>query len=335
MEEEVIQSRKGSHCLNCERQLRNEEYCPDCGQLNTDRHISIWTLIQDFLGDYFSFDSKLFRTLVPLVRAPGKVPHDFVDGKRVRHIPPLRIFIFISFLFFFVLGQVVNMEEAYSSFSEGLVAGSDPTQLTVQEDKPMTDGGLASFSINESDSAKIAQFHKDRESYRSLLDLGVHPSEAIDSLEFELEGVKKIFVIQGGKIYQSDPNTIGSFYLGNLSILLLIIQPLFAFMLWLIYIRRRKRFRYIGHVVFSLYFHSWLLLIGILMLLLDHFFGDLNLEIWMLLLGIVYLFFSIKRFYEQSTAKSIFKTLLISGLYMMFLFPTVILLSTIISFFLF
>ena len=78
--------------------------CPNCGQKNTDFNISVKELAVDFFGDLFSFDAKFFNTIPPLIFRPGKVPKDYIDGKRVNHIPPLRIFIFLSFISFFLWG---------------------------------------------------------------------------------------------------------------------------------------------------------------------------------------------------------------------------------------
>ncbi|MEM9896389.1 MAG: DUF3667 domain-containing protein [Bacteroidota bacterium] len=62
--------------------------------------------VLDFLGDYFTFDSLIFRSVKPLIFMPGFLTLEFISGRRVSYIPPLRLFIFISILFFIVLGPV-------------------------------------------------------------------------------------------------------------------------------------------------------------------------------------------------------------------------------------
>ena len=69
--------------------------------------------ILDFLGDYFTFDSLIIRSVKPLLFNPGFLTKEFIAGRRVRYIPPLRVFIFISILFFLILGpleQTVEVE---------------------------------------------------------------------------------------------------------------------------------------------------------------------------------------------------------------------------------
>lgn len=62
--------------------------------------------ILDFLGDYFTFDSLIIRSVSPLMFNPGFLTNEFIAGRRVRYIPPLRMFIFISIVFFLILGPV-------------------------------------------------------------------------------------------------------------------------------------------------------------------------------------------------------------------------------------
>src|SRR3972149_2669450 len=109
-------SRKSGHCLNCSFPLRKDNnFCPACGQENWDRKVSMKVLLLDFLGDYFTFDSKLFRSIFPLLFKPGFLTNEFNSGKRVKYIPPLRMYIFISILFFFIAGITNNPSDKDSN----------------------------------------------------------------------------------------------------------------------------------------------------------------------------------------------------------------------------
>ncbi|MEO9872379.1 DUF3667 domain-containing protein [Ekhidna sp.] len=94
-------------CKNCEKKLDNEfKYCPSCGQEHKDKVVHFKQFILDFLGDYFTFDSLIIRSVKPLLIKPGFLTNEFIVGRRVRYIPPLRLFIFISIIFFLILGPV-------------------------------------------------------------------------------------------------------------------------------------------------------------------------------------------------------------------------------------
>ena len=94
-------------CKNCAKKLQEDfKYCPGCGQEHKDKVVHFKQFILDFLGDYFTFDSLIIRSVRPLLFNPGFLTNEFIDGRRVRYIPPLRMFIFISIIFFLVLGPL-------------------------------------------------------------------------------------------------------------------------------------------------------------------------------------------------------------------------------------
>lgn len=103
-------------CKNCGRKLESDyRFCPKCGQENKERVVQFKQFILDFLGDYFTYDSLILRSLKPLIFKPGFLTIEFIEGRRVRYIPPLRMFIFISILFFLVLGPIEQTVEIEKS----------------------------------------------------------------------------------------------------------------------------------------------------------------------------------------------------------------------------
>lgn len=96
-----------SKCKNCETNLlEGFRFCPNCGQEQKDKVVTFKQFILDFLGDYFTFDSLIIRSVRPLLFQPGFLTQEFLAGRRVSYIPPLRMFIFISIVFFLFLGSV-------------------------------------------------------------------------------------------------------------------------------------------------------------------------------------------------------------------------------------
>jgi hypothetical protein len=63
----------------------------------------VWRLVHDFLGDTFAFDGRLWLTIPLLVARPGVLAAEYVGGRRARYVPPLRVYVFLSALFFGVL----------------------------------------------------------------------------------------------------------------------------------------------------------------------------------------------------------------------------------------
>lgn len=90
-------------CGNCETILINQaSYCHHCGQATVEGE-NLLTFFKQFLKDYFTFDSKIFRSIGPLFTKPGWLTLEYLEGRRVKYIPPLRLFIFSSIIFFLFL----------------------------------------------------------------------------------------------------------------------------------------------------------------------------------------------------------------------------------------
>lgn len=94
-------------CLNCGNEVP-VRFCSWCGQSIRDVRVSFRSLVVDFLGDVFTYDSKLFHTLKPLVTRPGALTLMFMQGKRARFVPPLRLYLFTSIIFFLVLAAALK-----------------------------------------------------------------------------------------------------------------------------------------------------------------------------------------------------------------------------------
>ena len=343
---EIALSRKGSHCLNCEMKLNNEAYCPTCGQENTNRNISIWTLIQDFLGDYFSFDSKFFTTLIPLFISPGRVPQEFIEGHRVKYIPPFRILIFSSFIFFTIWGltfdpepndertmstilreNVVTTADSLNQVLDSLqVANFDHLELTN------SDGLDFNLSMGEDSSSGLQDKMK---SFLNLLDQGIAIEEAVDSVAVDNTELQKKIITQIGKVYTSEQATLTKYFIGNLSLMILVIQPFFALLLKLIYIRRRKKHKFIGHLVFSFYFHAWVLVLFTIGLCIQSLWGEFPLTEFIVFASLIYLLLALKKYYQQSWGKSFLKLFLIFLFYAGIIVPLFFILSMLTSFFFF
>lgn len=95
--------RKSQICHNCGTEIKDFNFCPECGQVNTHKQVSLKEIISDLLGDYFTFDSKFFRSFIPLIKNPGHLTSEYLRGKRATYILPMRLFVFTSALFFFIM----------------------------------------------------------------------------------------------------------------------------------------------------------------------------------------------------------------------------------------
>ncbi len=79
------------------------DHCYRCGQpvKGLVRHFG--SILGDFLDSVFDFDSRTVRTLGPLFYRPGYLSNEYVAGRRVRYVSPVRLFVFLCIVSFFVL----------------------------------------------------------------------------------------------------------------------------------------------------------------------------------------------------------------------------------------
>lgn len=89
-------------CKNCES-LFEGHFCPNCGQSVKDFDRPFSVLFFDILANMWAFDTRVFKTLKSLLFKPGEMALDYVNGRRARYMPPFRLYIFISFIFFLLL----------------------------------------------------------------------------------------------------------------------------------------------------------------------------------------------------------------------------------------
>jgi hypothetical protein len=103
--------RKETDCLNCGAAVENK-FCSNCGQENIEVRENFFHLTFHFVSDYFHFDSKFFRSLIPLFVKPGFLTKQYWEGKRVNYIHPLRLY------FFAIIVAVLCMNFFYSHFDD-------------------------------------------------------------------------------------------------------------------------------------------------------------------------------------------------------------------------
>jgi hypothetical protein len=94
--------RQENDCLNCGAELQGK-YCHSCGQENLQIKESFGHMITHAVSDYFHFDHQFFHTLKPLFFSPGKLTNEYMAGRRVQYLHPVKMYIFISLVYFVLL----------------------------------------------------------------------------------------------------------------------------------------------------------------------------------------------------------------------------------------
>jgi hypothetical protein len=105
------------NCANCDRAL-DGRYCSACGQKAVNIHRPLWDLISQGIEEMLSVDTRLIRTLRPLLFKPGLVTREYLSGHRVVHVPPLKAYL-ISALVFFGLFAALPSRAEIDVFARG------------------------------------------------------------------------------------------------------------------------------------------------------------------------------------------------------------------------
>ena len=92
-------------CLNCGTNIQLS-YCPECGQREIDSDPTLREFLHEVAEEFLHWDGKLASTFRLLVARPGALTIEYLNGRRVRYISPLRLYLTCSLLFFFVAAVV-------------------------------------------------------------------------------------------------------------------------------------------------------------------------------------------------------------------------------------
>ena len=330
-------------CRNCESNLPpNAFFCPNCGQKNTDGRISFEELVSHFLSNLLNFDGRIFQTMGALA-VPGKLTKSFFEGKHIRYYHPVRLFILSGAIFIALLsitvsgtdiGEVDNIwKSREKTYTLKKVAKSMDT-LCQQIEKDISDPSVpvAFDSLKKSFAVAHKLIDKDSVEINNAINFSGNDKQGSvkvvlddlvtlheDSLAVKY-GVTDLWdrqvFLQNIRIQKSIKSFL--FYLmGNILWMVLIMMPMLALALKLLYIRHS--YLYIEHLIFSFHTHTFIFLFYGLLLFLGKWIGYEILN-WAILLVGIYLFFSMKRFYGQKWWKTIFKFALAGGLYLAVMF---------------
>ena len=95
---------RGTECLNCGHPLElSDRYCPYCSQANSTKHLSVRDFFEEFFAEIVNLDTRLFKTLYTMIRWPGKISLDFIEGKRKTYANPFRLLLSVGIIYFLMI----------------------------------------------------------------------------------------------------------------------------------------------------------------------------------------------------------------------------------------
>lgn len=101
--------RKDKTCLNCGHVVAHK-FCPNCGQENVDTRKTFYHLFVHFFEDLTHYENAFWKTIRNLFLKPASLTKEYLSGKRLSYLAPIRLYIFISFVTFFTV-FVINKND--------------------------------------------------------------------------------------------------------------------------------------------------------------------------------------------------------------------------------
>jgi len=272
-------------CLNCGEPLQGS-FCYRCGQRHQEGSLAIKHMFKEVIHDIWHFDAKVLQTARLLITRPGFLTTEYLSGKRVRHVPPFRLYIFVSFILFSLLAfekshEKKEVKQNGSGISMNLSTQEDATQPEIKvpiEREP----------VPQPENEPKEQSKKSTSSW-----------------EHKLDYVTK------------DPEAFSRHLQHRISQAMFVLLPGFALILTALYWRRKRYFA--EHIVFSLHAHTFFFIVFITQWAMGRLPGSWGgcLGATLMLALPIHLGLSLARVYGQGTPKTLLKGALLSASYLL------------------
>src|SRR5436309_5118078 len=341
-----------THCENCGAELVGP-HCAQCGQPAIDYRRSFRHVIVDVLDSFLNWDSKFFATLGLLIIKPWKLTNEFLAGKRVRYLPPLRLYLLASILFFFAVNYSAKgirlqpgkiAEKHRAEVADAINNGRDEIEKELDKENLTPDArrkaedalnslskptpsatATASASASATPAATISPSETKQRNYGAV---GDRPFLVFDENEKSSTPFERWLEARAKEKMGEHGTKMGLFIttlFSNLPYMMLCCIPLFAFVLKILYVRRR--IFYIDHLIYALHIHTFfytavmlivLATMGLNRTIPGTFAGWVIAALWITF--VVQIFLSIRRVYRQGWFISAFKFFLGGFIYAIVLF---------------
>jgi len=334
---------RGVECTNCGHPLDiSDKFCPNCSQANSTKKLTLRDFFDEFFASLISYDSRLLKTLSALLTKPGKITHDYVSGKRVSYTNPFRFLLSLSIVYFLMINFSNNFSDLDKygvdressiwdkmgtlNFSTAnfiqmdsipikeeekeLIKALDTLNIVqdiVRRDSLMMVNPKAHFSKLE-ERRLLARFGGKREFFNVLMEKKkIYGFEEVPS-EYNIESTRENkAAFNAARSYlrlKQQPGSFLSSVISRLPFVIFFFLPVFAFFIWLAYIR--KKYTYTEHLIFGFHIQSLLFILLIISFLVDSIFNIYTGWLFFFIFGI-YLFLAMRKFYQQGFFKTIVK----------------------------
>ncbi len=181
--------RRSTVCHNCGSPLEESyNFCPVCGQSNTDNNITFWVLMKEFVDNYLGLDSKMAHSTLPFLFNPGALTNRFNEGRIKHFIHPVRLYLVMSLFYFFTISYLLSSFDLRSFEDEAELTNATLNELRYNNDFDFLSDSTKLSLLSDS----LTQRYSNVESFEELFDsLRNSPdSEELRDLTVSLTGIE-------------------------------------------------------------------------------------------------------------------------------------------------
>ncbi|QHS57272.1 DUF3667 domain-containing protein [Mucilaginibacter sp. 14171R-50] len=273
--------RQGNDCLNCGTDLQGK-FCHNCGQENLEMKESFGHMITHAVSDYFHFDDQFFHTLNPLLFKPGKLTNEYLAGRRAQYLHPVKMYIFISLVFFLLFFQnkkhniltVRDSKQNESVLSDSLKKAvkkdiNNDKHLTPQQKDAISEKLTTKNDSSNNTAAKKVKKKSDGDGNFTVFGSNANEKTYEEYLANQSKlapgerdnFIERYFVKKGYDWKNQGKNATEIFIEGfkhNIPKMMFLLLPLFALILKIAFWKNRKL--YVEHLIYSIHLHCFLFL---------------------------------------------------------------------------
>ena len=277
-------------CQNCGAKLSNQ-YCSVCGQRAVVRIVSLWEVVRELIDEVFFLESRVWRTLGPLFFRPGRLTMDYLAGRRARYVPPVRLYIVLSVIFF-VLVSVTDKVQIE------LDDDVSPQQTSDTLETPGEPGSSESIQDAVTDADNIGS---EDDEFPDSCTIG---DDWTDSVPFGTE-IREELLAACYKILADRGQSFKSALVDDIPMMMIVFIPLLALSMKFLYLFSRRY--YVEHLLFFVHYHAFGFLMLTLLTLSDELAEAIpsleTAEGLLFSVGLIYLFIylfqAMRRVYDQ------------------------------------
>lgn len=303
--------RQDKSCLNCGHPVP-DRFCGHCGQENVDTKESFGHLVSHFFQDITHYDSKLLLTLKYLFFYPGRLTKEYISGKRMTFVNPIRLYVFTSFVFFLMIGMIGPHEDPYNRHvqDKGRITLDSLGRTSDRLRDSLNTGGLKGNDTSDvRNAADILQIISSDSVYNS--------AQVYDSIQHSLppelrqdwweRKVTMRMLEMRDKYGMNWGNALKAKILHHYPKLMFLLLPFFALLLkWFF---GRKTWVYGDHAIFSIHIHTFIFMLGIVAMLINVVLHSNDLYGWAMLPIYIYFVFALRNAYQVRFSTAFWRSL--------------------------